>query len=98
MFRFLKKALERGLTLPNVASYVSLQTLRLFGAALGSLRLALKARLLENKRLQRQALAEAARCLREAADAEDALERLLLPASEETPEETARRLRELTGL
>lgn len=46
MFRFLKKALERGLTLPNVASYVSLQTLRLFGAALGSLRLALKARLL----------------------------------------------------
>ena len=58
----------------------------------------LKARLLENKRLQRQALAEAARCLREAADAEDALERLLLPASEDTPEETARRLRELIGL
>ena len=58
----------------------------------------LKTRLLENKRLQRQALAEAARCLREAADAEDALERLLLPDLEETPEETARRLRELMGL
>lgn len=43
---FLKKALERGLTLPNVSSYLSLEIMRRWGACTGTLRLRLKAALL----------------------------------------------------
>ena len=43
---FLRKALQRGLTPANIASYVSLQSMRLWGVFWGTLRLRLKAGLL----------------------------------------------------
>lgn len=46
MTGFWKKALERGLTFPNVASYLSLEVMRRWGAVTGTLRLRLKAALL----------------------------------------------------
>ncbi|MBO4300017.1 MAG: acyltransferase, partial [Desulfovibrio sp.] len=44
--KFLQKALERGLSPANILTYVSLQTLRLWGLFWGTLRLRIKARLL----------------------------------------------------
>ncbi|MDR1776272.1 MAG: acyltransferase [Desulfovibrio sp.] len=46
MKRLLVKALERGLTLPNMASYISLETMRLCGGLWGTARLRLKAKIL----------------------------------------------------
>lgn len=46
MSDFIRKALERGLTFPNVASWASLQVMRVVGGFFGTLRLRTKARLL----------------------------------------------------
>ncbi|MBR6467076.1 MAG: acyltransferase, partial [Desulfovibrio sp.] len=46
MADFLKKALARGLTPGNVASWLSLEAMRRFGAFFGTIRLRVKARLL----------------------------------------------------
>ena len=46
MGEFFKKALARGLTPGNIASWCSLEAMRRFGAFFGTLRLRVKARLL----------------------------------------------------
>ena len=46
MREFVRKALERGITIPNVASYVSLEIMRLLGVFWGTCRLRVKAGLL----------------------------------------------------